>query len=274
MDIEIAFGTDAAMVISRAGDFLGSQPVLHNVMLTILHARVARPEAGRYWVAMRGGKTVGVVLQSPLSYPATLTPVEPPVVAAVVDAITEAGVSLPGVGGEAATAANFAGHWTERRKTGATPFQGNRIYELFEMTAAPKINGALRQAGLKDRSLVIEWTHDFFAETGEGEHKTERRVDDWLAAGSLWLWDDGEAMSIALNQKPVERVVRLSLVYTPPAKRKHGYAAACVHALSKRLRDEGYRCILYTDLGNPTSNSIYRQIGYKAVAEVLRYRFE
>ncbi|PYU44730.1 MAG: GNAT family N-acetyltransferase, partial [Acidobacteria bacterium] len=57
-------------------------------------------------------------------------------------------------------------------------------------------------------------------------------------------------------------------------KRKYGYAAACVHALSKHLRDGGYRCILYTDLGNPTSNSIYRRIGYKAVAEALRYRFD
>ena len=30
---------------------------------------------------------------------------------------------------------------------------------------------------------------------------------------------------------------------------------------------------LYTDLGNPTSNAIYRAIGYEAVAELLRYRF-
>jgi predicted GNAT family acetyltransferase len=44
--------------------------------------------------------------------------------------------------------------------------------------------------------------------------------------------------------------------------------------LSRRMRDEGYRCILYTDLGNPTSNSVYRRIGYGAVAEGLRYRFE
>jgi predicted GNAT family acetyltransferase len=35
---------------------------------------------------------------------------------------------------------------------------------------------------------------------------------------------------------------------------------------------EGLR-FLYTDLGNPTSNSIYRSVGYQAVAEALRYRF-
>jgi predicted GNAT family acetyltransferase len=79
---------------------------------------------------------------------------------------------------------------------------------------------------------------------------------------------------MAVGREVAQGVVRLSGVYTPPEKRKHGYAAACVHALSKHLRDRGYRCILYTDLGNPTSNSIYRRIGYKAVAEALRYRFD
>jgi len=29
---------------------------------------------------------------------------------------------------------------------------------------------------------------------------------------------------------------------------------------------------LYTDLGNPVSNSVYRRIGYECVAEVTRYR--
>jgi hypothetical protein len=60
---------------------------------------------------------------------------------------------------------------------------------------------------------------------------------------------------MAVGREPAQGVVRLSGVYTPPEKRKHGYTAACVHALSTHLRDCGYRCILYTDSGNPTSNS-------------------
>jgi uncharacterized protein len=68
--------------------------------------------------------------------------------------------------------------------------------------------------------------------------------------------------------------VRISGVYTPQECRRLGYAEACVHALSKRLRESGYRCLLYTDLGNPTSNSIYRRIGYRAAGECLRYRFD
>jgi len=190
------------------------------------------------------------------------------------DAIAEAGVALPGINGEAATAAMFAGQWSERFKSAATPFQGNRIYELLEIGDVPDVEGKLRQAGPNERTLMILWTDAFQREICEPVNDIELRVDRELAAGQLWVWDrSGETVSMVVSREPLDGVVRLSGVYTPPEKRKLGYAAACVHALSKRLRDAGYRCVLYTDLGNPTSNSIYRRIGYRAVAEALRYRF-
>jgi uncharacterized protein len=275
MELNVLFSEDPAFVLEKADEFLSSEPVLHNLILSILHARVAQGEPGRYWIAFHGEKAVGLVIQSPLEFPATLTPMEPPAVLAVVDAIAEAGVELPGVNGDAATAARFAGQWSERCKSAATPFQGTRLYELLELGEIPRIDGQLRQAGSSDRSLMIQWTRAFQEEIGESANGTELRVDRGLAAGQLWLWDqNGETTSMAVGREPVRGVVRLAGVYTPPEKRKRGYAEACVYALSKHLRDRGYRCVLYTDLANPTSNSIYRRIGYRAVAEALRYRFE
>ena len=275
MDIKIVFSEDPALILREAGEFLLSQPVLHNVVLSILHARVQEPEPGRYWMAKDRDETFGVVIQSPLRFAATLTPMRLPEVKAMVDAIVEAGVSLPGVNGEAATAASFAGHWTERRNTGATPFEGNRIYEFVGAGDAPETKGRLRQAGPTDRDLMIAWMRAFQVEIGEPDDDTELRVDSWLAAGHIWLWEDrGETVAMAAGREPVAGVVRVSGVYTPPEMRRRGYAAACVSALSNRICGEGYRCILYTDLGNSTSNSVYRRIGYTAVAEALRYRFE
>jgi len=276
MNIKIAFTEDPVFVLSTAGRFLAAQPVLHNLILSILHARVERPELGRYWVALDDAedRVVGVILQSPITFPATLTPMEPCAITAMVDAIAEAGVSLPGVNGEAATAAGFAGQWTEKCKSAATPFMGNRLYELLELEEAPAVQGKFRQAVPSDRGLMIHWTRAFQEEVGEPADDIERRVDTALAGGHLWVWDDSDTASMALSRVPVEGVVRVAGVYTPADRRRHGYAGACVHALSKRLRDAGYGCVLYTDLANPTSNSIYRRIGYKAVAEVLRYRFE
>ncbi len=69
-----------------------------------------------------------MVVQSPLEYPAMLTPMEPRAVLAMVDAIAEAGVTLNGVNGDAATAASFAGQWSERCKSAVKLFQGSRLY--------------------------------------------------------------------------------------------------------------------------------------------------
>ena len=274
MELKVLFSEDPAFVLSRAGVLLSSQPVLHNLILSTLHARVTHGDPGRYWMAIQKDDIAGVVIQSPLTFPATLTPMKRRVAVAIADAIAEAGVALPGVSGEAATAATFAGQWSERTKSAATPFQGNRLYELLEAAEVPNVRGKLRPAGRQDRSLMILWIHAFQHEIGEPTEDIELRVDRGLAAGQLWVWDRSEeAVSMAIAREPVQGVVSLSGVYTPDEKRKHGYAAACVHALSQKLRNAGHRCILYTDLANPTSNSIYRRIGYRALAEVLRYRF-
>src|ERR1700690_2524755 len=113
MEVKVVFSEDPAFVLSRSGVFLSSQPVLHNLVLSVLHARVAQGDPGRYWMAIQREDVVGVVLQSPLTFPATLTPMEPPVATAMADAIADAGIPLPGVQGEARTAALFSAPGTE-----------------------------------------------------------------------------------------------------------------------------------------------------------------
>ena len=125
---------------------------------------------------------------------------------AMVDAIVKADVSLPGINGDAATAATFAGHWSEQRKSAATPFQGNRLYELFEAGEVAGVEGQLRQALPRDRSLIIHWTRAFqigidepapapnFALTGGwqresfGSGMAENQCRWPLAEGQLKAW--------------------------------------------------------------------------------------
>jgi hypothetical protein len=83
--------------------------VLHNLILSILHSRVAQDDPGWCWIAFHAEKTVAVLVQSPLEFQATLTPMEPRAVVAMVDTIADGGVTLCGVNGDAATAASFAG---------------------------------------------------------------------------------------------------------------------------------------------------------------------
>jgi predicted GNAT family acetyltransferase len=73
---------------------------------------------------------------------------------------------------------------------------------------------------------------------------------------------------------PVAGVVRVSGVYTPPERRRRGYASGCVAAISQVALERGAAaCVLYTDLDNPTSNTIYQRIGYRPVVESAIWRF-
>lgn len=64
-------------------------------------------------------------------------------------------------------------------------------------------------------------------------------------------------------------------MYTPTPERGRGYASNLVAEVSLRMLAAGAgACFLYTDLGNPTSNGIYRALGYEQVAESLMIAFE
>src|SRR3974390_1163285 len=97
MAINITFSEDPAAVLSIAGDFLLTQPVLHNLVLSLLHARVLYPAPRPYWVAAQGQAILGVMLQSPLPFAAVLAPMAPIVIAAMADTVVDAGIALPGV---------------------------------------------------------------------------------------------------------------------------------------------------------------------------------
>jgi uncharacterized protein len=263
-------------VLARADAFLASRPVAHNLVHTLLCARVDLPEPGRYWTAVESGEVVGVALHSPPDLPATLTPMPAPAVDAVVTAIAaagETGIDPPGVTGDAATAAGFAGRWTELTGRGAEPVEGQRIYEVERIESPTGVDGDIRPARPSDRGLLVDWMRGFYVDAGGVGGDPDAVVDRHLPAGRFWIWDHRGPVSVAAHSEPVAGVARIQAVYTPGDQRGHGYASACVAALSGRVLAAGHRCILYTQLGNPTSNRIYRQIGYRSVAEWVRYEF-
>ena len=272
MSLAVRTSDDPASVLEVAGTFLASDPVRHNLILTLLHTRVEHPEAGRYWMAVEEHDVIGVVFQSPLDHSATLTPMSHEAVRAVVGVIADEGVELPGVSGEAATAAWFTGAWSERTRVPARPTLGQRLYELAAVVDRPA-PGVLRRARVEDRGFLVESFVAFVTEVGDPPDGAESVISRRLTARQLWVWEDAAAVSMCGLSAPAEGVVRVGPVYTPPELRGRGYASAMVATVSADVRASGHRCILYADLLNPTSNSIYRTIGYRAVAEVLTYEF-
>jgi predicted GNAT family acetyltransferase len=138
---------------------------------------------------------------------------------------------------------------------------------VLEAVAAvpPPGGGAFRVARRSDRDVLIDWERAFVTEAGlvAAEHAA-RTVDRRLSAGSQFLWDNAGPVSTAGINPLVAGTARIGPVYTPPEHRGHGYATALVADLSSyALRAGADRCMLFTDLANPTSNRIYARIGYR-----------
>lgn len=264
---------DRAAALAEAGGYLRARPVENNLVLSLLTHAPASTD-GRFWWACRGDEVVGFVSHSPRSFRAVVSPAGREVVGALADAVAEEAPDLPGIASDPATAAAFAGRWAERRRVPVVPTEGQRIYRLGGLHHPSGVPGRFRTAAAAERDVLVGWVARFVEETASPPMDTAEMIDRHLREDRLRVWEhDGRAVSAATGSVPVAGVARVGFVYTPPEHRSHGYAGACVAALSAQIVSTGAICILYTQLSNPTSNAIYRRLGYKPVMEGLVYRF-
>lgn len=189
--------------------------------------------------------------------------------------------ALPGVTGPKGLVEQFAGIWQELTGKRYELVMAERIYKLEAVQPVRPVPGHFRQITPADRQVIISWLHAFHTEADpEGPpvplKNASSSVDQALQGEvrRFFVWDDGGPVTFAGSTGPTPNGIRIGPVYTPPEQRRKGYASACVAALSQLLLDEGRQFVfLFTDLANPTSNHIYREIGYEPVIDVNVYSF-
>jgi len=180
---------------------------------------------------------------------------------------------IPGVVGDKKLADIFAKKWCNTYGINITDTMAQRIYRLDKVNEVTLSPGRFRPATVADKELVDEWRHAFVIETGVGS-APERDITPALEIGWIFLWEDGVPVSIAHKSRPTDKGMNVSGVYTPPELRGRGYATSCVAELSRNILQSGKEfCVLYTDLSNPTSNSIYIKIGYQPVGDSVQHSF-
>lgn len=182
--------------------------------------------------------------------------------------------ALPGVQGTPGAAAAAAEAWLERRGGEARTAVRLGTYRLDRVRPPAGVPGSMRPAREADRERIARWFAAFDADTGH--HTPDFDADEvaarWLAPGRrLAFWErDGEPVAMAGAAGATPHGIRVAAVYTPPEHRRRGYAAALTASFSAELLAAGHRfCFLFTDLANPTSNGVYRRIGYEFVTELV-----
>jgi len=283
MTINVEPHRDGDAFLSKAQAYLEANEAANNLMLGLAFRLRDRPEhfeSSPYLVtAERETKLVAAGVMTPprhfLIYSDGQAPDQ------VFDLIAQTMVAgqetVPGVLGPSAAAKQFADAWGRLSGQSYKPGMRQRIYQLrqvIEPEARPP--GRLRRATGADMALATQWVFAFgvdaFGQGNMAESRVlaQRKIED----GDLYLWVDGVPVSMAAKTRPTSTGICLNLVYTPPELRQRGYATVCVASLSQHLLEAGRQfCCLFTDLANPTSNSIYQKIGYTPVCDFNEYLF-
>lgn len=189
-------------------------------------------------------------------------------------------ISVPGVIGPETASYEFAKMYCDLKKCKMKLAMNQRLYELKKVIWPTTISGEFRLMNDKDISEIEKWTESYFLETIPWELPTKEEIRQMTLARvpreMTYVWiDKGTLVSMANLARATETNITVNGVYTPPQFRRKGYAAALVAAVSNEGLKKGKKsCVLYTDLSNPTSNSIYQKIGYRPVADSKNYIFE
>ncbi|MFC4494691.1 GNAT family N-acetyltransferase [Streptomyces ovatisporus] len=269
--------------LARAGDFLRSRPALHTMPLTVTEKLRTRgadaygahaPVLGRL---EREGKVRATFYRLP-SRGLSLTPLGPEQADTLAAHLAALGYSLPYVSADHSTATAFAEAW--QRHTGAAPTLSKRIrlYRLGTLTPPePLPEGRGRVAGERDHEQLVCWCGEFADAVGEVPAVD---ADSWAGSRfadkhfTFWETPDGTPVSMAAVTSMIGGMVRVDPVHTPAHFRGRGYAGAVTVEVSRAALAAGATdVVLFADPANPTSNALYRRIGYVPVTDWAVYDF-
>ncbi|MEV2250997.1 GNAT family N-acetyltransferase [Streptomyces sp. NPDC050147] len=276
---------------SRAAAFLHSAPALHTALLSVTDVLRTRglhvygEEDPLFGIRIgddgargpREATVTGAFLWTPPHFLA-LSPLSDAAADELAGVLADAGLQPGGVGAESTTAADFAAAWQRRTDATAAVSYPQRLYRLGTLTPPePAPAGGARVATDADRALLVRWHGEFHEALGEkGAMGAGEWADARIAYGGVTLWEapDGTPVAMAGNTRRVAGQVRIAPVYTPVRLRGRGYAGAVTAEVSRAALAAGAdEVLLFTDVGNPTSNELYQRLGFRPVRDFTQYSF-
>lgn len=292
MSLEVVRHGSARALLARAEPWLLGAEDVNNLILSLSYAvareedlaasagldpRAPAPEpssAPFFATVEEGGRVVGAAFRTP-PHQVLLTDMPERGAVATARAVAEADPVIPAVLGPPALAEAFAHEWRSLTGRGFRPGVDQRLYRLDAVLPldAP---GRMRLARPHEVALAAAWAEAFSRDVHTRFGPDEESLSIWIERGFVFLWEDGGApasMAVAHGRTP--RGARVGYVYTPPERRRRGYAGALVAALSQHLLDSGLAfCVLYADLTNPTTNALYQRMGYRPLCDSRDYHFQ
>jgi len=286
MPPRIVHASDPDEFLATAGEYLGRREAEHNLLFGICSSLRAAPgpygsEPPGFWSVLDASGEVRLAALHTPPYNVVLSMADDlAAVELLADRLRDR--ALRGVTAPKLEAATFAARWLEAAgRSGRVEFE-ERIFRTQRVIAPERpATGSWRRVEPRDREVVANWIVAFSDEATPGAPP----VDDPLATADRWIadigrigyaWEDGDrVVSFVGAGGETPNGIRIGPVYTPPEARGRGYASSLTAAATQDQLDRGRRFVfLFTDLANPTSNHIYRSIGFEPVCDVDQWLFD
>ncbi len=164
-------------------------------------------------------------------------------------------------------AKKFAEQYSKKTEISYKVSLGMESYQCPKVLKPENVQGKLIQAKLEHIDIVADFCAGFlfwcFGVTVTKESQIPN-AKIMIKSDNLFLWEvDNKICAMVNIAHRSVRYARINNVYTQPEQRKNGYASAMVAELSSILIKESLTPMLYADIKNPTSNNVYKSIGYK-----------
>lgn len=242
-------------------------------------------KAGRYEeyflaLAENDGELVAASLMTP-PHPLQLIVFqkEPGIEREIAEYLWNSETEVTAVVGDRETAFRFAEEWTAKTDCQVKILMDQGLYRAdFVAQGLEKSPGSWRVANKTDAELLAAWLLQFERETGIAAStaaEAARKINQFIEDKEVYIWEvDGETVACMKKARPSKHGITVSFVFTPEHYRRKGYARTLVADVTEELLLEYDFAMLYTDLQNPTSNKIYREIGYEQIANPVHLAFE
>ena len=275
--------TTASQFLEKCENVLLKNETQNNLILGLADSLLKRKREGNgtlFFSFEDHGGIIGAALRTDVEKPLSISEVSNKATDALIIYLIKHKIDIGGVVGEIITSTNFSHKYSETLKMALKLIMHQGVYQLDKLIM-PEFNGCnLKVANHGDLEVVETFVRGFIMDCFPDDKSaldnvktmSKRHIDNKV----LYLLEDsqGQFVSMACNNRETKNSGCVSLVYTPKGQRGRGFGSTITALSSQQVLKKGKSfCNLFTDLSNPTSNHIYKKIGYIQIGESKHFSF-
>jgi predicted GNAT family acetyltransferase len=281
MNTEVVQYNNANSFLKDCEHFLAIKESFHNLKLgiasSIIENKIETTEP-LYFGIKENNQLIGCALRSNIDRPLAITSLNFKSIEKLIHLLSNNKTTLHGIVGEIQTATQFRDQWISRNNQNFKLSIHLGVYEANAIKL-PQLKGKIIVGTENEMDIIFEFVKGFcedcFPDKEHTNENIQKLCDRHIKNKSLYLLKNeyGEIVSMAAYTRGSQNGGTVSLVYTPKKLRGLGYGSLVTALVSNKILSEKKFVSLFTDLTNPTSNSIYQKIGYKKIGENIHFDF-